>query len=214
MRIAEFTAYIVRLGLRKPFQHATHRRRTSDNILVKCRLDNGIEGWGEGVPRAYVTGETPHGVVAQLAATDLADHFDRDCEDWNDVIALCSSYQPAVLAPDPRGCRTNSHVCGVELSILDAFGRLFGEPVSAVTALFEASRSLAAWSDFVRYSAAVGMSKPRTEIVNALKIRLYGFTHCKVKVGASALRDRGRIQRLRRCLGRNRDIRVDANGAW
>ncbi|MFO7908121.1 MAG: dipeptide epimerase [Planctomycetota bacterium] len=214
MRIAAFTAYIVRLRLRKPFRHATHGRRTSENVVIRCGLQDGTEGWGESVPRSYVTGETPEGVLEQLAATDLARHFDRDCRDWTDVIELCSSYQPSVLEADPRGCRGNAHGCAVELSILDAFGRLFGEPLSAVTRVFEAGRSVAGSSDSVQYSGAIAMSEPGQEIASALKTRLYGFAHCKVKVGSSSGEDRARVRRVRRCLGPRRDIRVDANGVW
>lgn len=214
MKIAAFTAYIVRLRLRKPFRHATHSRRTSENVVIRCRLQDGTEGWGESVPRPYVTGETPEGVLEQLTATDLAAHFDRDCRNWSDVIALCSSYQPSVLGADPRECRANAHGCALELSVLDAFGHVFGEPLAAVTRVFEAGRSVAGSSDSVQYSGAMGVSQPRQEMVHALKTRLYGFAHCKVKVGGSFVEDRGRVGRVRRWLGPRRDIRVDANGAW
>ncbi|MHB8862341.1 MAG: enolase C-terminal domain-like protein [Pirellulaceae bacterium] len=214
MRIVEFTAYIVTLRLRKPFHHASYSRNTSENVFVQCRLADGTQGWGEGVPRPYVTAESPEGVLTQLAATDLAGQFDRDCHTWDDVIALCCHYEPAVLEADPRGCRTNSHRCAVELSILDAYGRIFGEPVSAVTSIFEAGRSVAHPSESVQYSGVVSVSNRATEITSALKTRLYGFRHCKVKVGVSRGNDRARMRRVRRWLGTGRDIRVDVNGAW
>jgi muconate cycloisomerase len=214
MRIVEFTAYIVRLRLRKPFRHASHSRETSDNVLVACRLEDGTLGWGEGVPRPYVTGETPEGVLSQLAATDLAGQCETDCRSWEDVIGLCSRYQPAIPEPDPRGCLANSHRCAVELSILDAFGRIFGEPVSAVARAFPAAQPILTSSDSVQYSGAVTVSTPRKEIVGALKIRIYGFAHCKVKVGLSARDDQTRLRRIRRWLGPRLDLRVDANEAW
>ncbi len=214
MRIVEFTAYVVSLRLRKPFRHASHSRVTSENVLVNCRLADGTEGWGEGVPRSYVTGETPEGLLSQLAATDLDGQFDADCGSWNDVIAMCSRYEPGGLDADPRGCRANAHRCAVELSVLDAFGRLFQEPVSAVAHAFDVARPVIETSSSVQYSGAVSVSTPGKEIVGALKIRVYGFAHCKVKVGLSSAEDRARIRRVRRWLGRRPDIRVDANEAW
>ena len=65
-----------------------------------------------------------------------------DCSDWPDVVRLCEQFTPAVDRDDPRGCYGNALRCAVELSILDAFGRLFGEPVSAVTAHFEPARPI------------------------------------------------------------------------
>ena len=58
MRIQELVAYHVRIPLRSKVKHASHTRTDTDSILVCCRLDDGSEGWGEGLPREYVTGET------------------------------------------------------------------------------------------------------------------------------------------------------------
>ena len=58
MKVVELTAYHVRIPLRKPIRHASHSRTETDNVLVRCVLDNRVEGFGEGVPRDYVTGET------------------------------------------------------------------------------------------------------------------------------------------------------------
>ena len=67
MRIAELSALIVRLRLRKEFTHASFSRRFSDNLVVRCRLADGTVGWGEGVPREYVTGESAQGAMAHYA---------------------------------------------------------------------------------------------------------------------------------------------------
>ena len=88
MRVAELVAMVVRLQLRKEFKHASFSRNYSDNLIVRCRLADGTIGWGEGVPRDYVTGETPQGALAQLAATTLSDQLKADCTNWADVNAL------------------------------------------------------------------------------------------------------------------------------
>src|SRR5205085_6968379 len=94
MHLAELTAYRVILPLRKRIEHASASREASENIVVRCRLADGSEGWGEGVPRSYVTGETPEGSLRQLAATPLADQLNGDCDNWTDVIRLCERFQP------------------------------------------------------------------------------------------------------------------------
>lgn len=214
MRIAKFTCWIARLPLRKEFKHASHARRASDNLVVRCRLADGTEGWGEGVPREYVTGETPEGAMAQLAATPLAAQLGRDCENWTDVIKLCRQYEPNVLGPDPRGCRANANRCAVQLSILDAYGRLFGQPVSEIARHFPAARSVIAATSRVQYSGAVTSGRPWKEALSAAIMRGYGFRHCKVKVGMPSRDDAVRLWRIRRCLGPRIDIRIDANEAW
>ncbi len=51
MKVVELTAYHVRIPLRKPVRHASHVRADTDNVLVRCVLEDGTEGFGEGVPR-------------------------------------------------------------------------------------------------------------------------------------------------------------------
>src|SRR5688500_10112029 len=127
MRISELTALHVRLPLKRPIAHASHTRSSSDNLFMRCRLTDGTEGWGEGVPREYVTGETIEGEFEQLAATPLGEQLSADCGNWPEVIELCQRFRPAAVRDDPRGCYGNALRAAVELSILDAFGRLFGE---------------------------------------------------------------------------------------
>ena len=213
MRIRQLTAYIVRLPLKRAFAHASSTRHESENVLVCCELEDGTTGWGEGVPRSYVTGETPDGCLAQLGATPLSEQLGADCSSWPEVIRLCESFVPAVERDNPRGCYGNSLRCAVELSILDAFGKLLGEPVSNVTKCYTPAAGVAACSELVQYSAVIdsgGNGLARKALVR----RLYGFRHCKVKVGHPSDDDVARLRTIRRWIGANMDLRVDANEAW
>jgi muconate cycloisomerase len=213
MRICELTASIVRLPLKRAFVHASAAREESENVLVRCELADGTVGWGEGVPRSYVTGETPEGCLAQLAATPLGDQLSADCNSWPDVVRQCEKLALPVDRDDPRGCYGNAQRCAVELSILDAFGRYFGEPVSSVTRFYPPAAPILGAHGSVRYSAVIDAGG--TGLVRkALVRRLYGFTHCKVKVGHRGDDDAQRLRRIRRWLGRGMDLRIDANEAW
>ena len=57
MKICRAEAYLVILPLRLTVRHALAARRESLNLIVRLVDDRGNEGWGEGVPREYVTGE-------------------------------------------------------------------------------------------------------------------------------------------------------------
>jgi len=214
MKIAEIALYVIRVPLKREVKHASAAHRESRNLMACCKLADGTEGWGEGVPRANVTGETVEGAVAQLAATPVAEQLSGDCGSWEDVIALLESFQPARLKPDPRGCYGNALRCAIELSVLDAFGKLFGEPVGAVIRHHPAARDLYRPQASVRYSGVVTGGGPWAERIAALKMRLYDFVHCKVKVGMNPGGEGTRLKRIRRWLGGKMDLRVDANGAW
>jgi muconate cycloisomerase len=214
MRCRSLTAYVVRLPLRRPFAHASATRRESESLLVRCELENGTFGWGEGVPRAYVTGETPAGAMSLLKATDLPALFQFDADSWRDVIAACDRLHFAVDSDDPRDCKTNALRCAVELSLLDAYGRLFGEPLSVVASHVPEMGALLNEHKTVRYSTAIDATAATRPRRNALKMRLYGFAQCKVKVGARDGDDAMVLRTIRRWLGSHVDLRVDANEAW
>lgn len=213
-RIAQLTAWTVRLPLRREIKHASAARRDSENLLVRCRLADGTEGWGEGVPRRYVTGETPEGALEQLAATPLAEQLGRPCGGWPDVIERCSAFQPRRDEEDARGHRSNALRCAVELAILDAFGRRFGQPVREVVRHYEPARELYTPQPGVRYSTTITAEAPRRERTAAVKMRLYGFRQCKVKVGVAGADDAARLRRIRFWIGARMDLRLDANEAW
>ena len=56
--------------------HASHARTSTDNVVVRCVLDDGTVGYGEGVPRDYVTGETIDSALDLLKPSDLAKQLD------------------------------------------------------------------------------------------------------------------------------------------
>lgn len=218
MRIVELTAMIVRLRLRKEFKHASFQRDSSNNFVVRCRLSDGTIGWGEGIPRTYVTGESAEGAMQQIAATDLTEQLSHDCHAWSDVIHMCRQYTPTIHQDNPRGCLGNAHRCAVELAILDAFGRLFKSPLHTVTHyLAEESvevKPIYERSQRVQYSSAIRSGGIRKEALSSSAMRIYGFRHCKVKVGMDSNRDGRRLMRMRWIVGRRMDLRVDANEAW
>jgi muconate cycloisomerase len=215
MQIRKLTAHLVRLPFKQSFKHASAERESSDNVIIRCELADGTTGWGEGVPRPYVTGETPEGCLAQLAATAIAEQLVGECHDWPSVIALLEQFRPVVDRDDLRGRYGNALRCAVELSILDAFGRLFDEPLSNVAQYYApAQRVLAAEQhSFLRYSAIIDAGN-RHLVRKALVRRLYGFHHCKVKVGTAGDDDIARLRTIRRWMGPRVDLRIDANEAW
>jgi muconate cycloisomerase len=209
--IVELTAYHVRIPLRKAVRHASHSRTETDNLLVRCVLDDGSEGYGEGVPRDYVTGETIDEDLALLRRSDLAVQREP-CADFARAAALAERLRLAPVEGDDRGCRGNAARCAVEMAVLDAFGRRFGEPLSAVVRLLAPELySPRAW---VRYSGAITSAKGYKLRLSAWVMRLYGFKQLKMKVGIAGQDDVARVRAVRRRVGRSMDLRVDANEAW
>src|SRR5271155_556021 len=120
MKIVELSAFVVRIPLRKAVKHASHVRTETENVIVRCTLDDGTVGYGEGVPRDYVTGETADSAIELLKRSDLAAQFE-DCQDFARAVALAERIALSPVPDDRRGVGGNAARCALEISILDAY---------------------------------------------------------------------------------------------
>jgi len=212
MRVVELTAYHVRIPLVRPVRHASHARTSTDNLVVRCVLDDGTEGFGEGVPREYVTGETIDSALDHLRQSDLAGQLES-CADFPAAVGLAERLRLAPVPGDDRDCRGNAARCAVELALLDAFGHRFGAPLSRVTQFL--APELYEPREAVYYSGAIMSARAGFKLLLAcLRVWVYRFAQVKVKVGIAGHDDVSRLRAIRRRLRRNVDLRIDANEAW
>jgi len=215
MRIQELVAYHVLIPLRGKVKHASHTRSDTDSIVVCCRLDDGTEGWGEGLPREYVTGETIDTVVEQFRSADWRRQLGEAFSDVPGALALCERIRVADRVPEgKRDSFGHSLRCAVEIAVLDAATRACQRPFSDVTSLVAQAAGVRGSSDRVQYSAAITSLGALGEVIRAIKVKLYAFCQGKMKVGVDGVDDRAAVGRIRRILGTRFDLRIDANEAW
>jgi L-alanine-DL-glutamate epimerase-like enolase superfamily enzyme len=211
VKVAELIAFQVRIPLSKPIRHASHRRTETDNLVVRCVLEDGTVGFGEGVPRDYVTGETITSALSLLKASDLASQRPAP-RSFAEALAQIESIRLLPVPDDVRGCQGNAARCALELALLDAYGKHFQEPLSRVTEIL--APELFQARSRVQYSGAITSARGFKARLASWMLRLYGFAQVKVKVGIAGQDDPGRLRTIRRRLGQKIDIRVDANEAW
>ena len=193
------------LPFRLSFGHALAARRSTDNVYVRVTLDDGSVGFGEGVPRDYVTGETVEGAVTAIAERYAPCVLGRDVRQAVDVPGFIDD--AAEVAASPGAEPEPAAWCALELAMLDAFGHHFDCSVSQ-------------WlggrppTPRVRYDFIVPFAGPRTLGIVGLLIRAAGFHQVKMKVGYDVEAAVRGLAILRRMVGDGVDLRVDANCAW
>ena len=195
MRVVELTAYHVRIPLKRAIKHASHARTETDNVIVRCVLSDRKQGFGEGLPREYVTGETIDSALELLKRSDLRAQLET-CRDFAAVLALAERVKLAPIPGDERGCQGNAARCAVELALLDAFGRTFGEPLSLITKALTPELYLP--RERIRYSGVITSAKELKARAVSLAQRVYGFHQLKVKVGIPGYDDVNRLRAIRR----------------
>jgi L-Ala-D/L-Glu epimerase len=200
--IAAIEILTVELPFRFSFGHALAERRASTNVFVRLRLEDGTVGYGEGVPRAYVTGETVDSALEALVDRQAPVLLGRKLGDPEDVPGLAEE----IPATAPDGRLDHAARCALELALLDAAGKHFVVPVSE-------------WLDGtpspeVNYDVVLPFSSPKKVAALALVIRALGVRQVKAKVGSNLHKELASLKVLRRVLGPGADLRVDANCAW
>jgi len=206
MKIERVLIRHVRVPLKKPFRTAETERTDSDNVIVQVVLEDASSGYGEGVPRDYVTGETPATCFDFLrhAATGL---IGTSCADFAEAAELAAALP---FGDDPLRPQCAAR-CALELALLDAAGKRFDTSVSKLVEVLPDVASIVQQREEVRYGVVLSAS---TGSLKALVYRCFGFRDAKLKVGTDAARDLEFVRRMRKRLGPKIDIRVDANGAW
>ncbi|MEN8128461.1 MAG: enolase C-terminal domain-like protein [Planctomycetota bacterium] len=201
-RIKSFTLYAVDLPFKKSFKHAAASRQTSDSIFIKCTTDTGITGFGECLPRSYVTGETRDNAFALLKNSILPKLIGKEFGTFAEVkqfLQSCDGKAPADWL-DPDQPQTAAW-CAVDIALLDTFGRVFNESVRLDdNTTFPSS---------VRYSVVISSDAGYKTL---LFIRLAAISQVKIKVEKENSAES--VRRTRKILGSKCDMRVDANMAW
>jgi L-alanine-DL-glutamate epimerase-like enolase superfamily enzyme len=208
--VTQLRLFAVDLPFKVAFRHAAAARTTSEGLFLRVGLDGGAEGWGESLPRAYVSGERREGAFALLRGAILPALLGRTFESLAEVVSFlekCDGQAPTEWVRP--GVPQTSAWCCVDLALLDAFGRAFGEPVWLGAA---GGRPSAAGLRRYRYSGVVSAGRGWPYAVSLLKLRAFGFPHVKLKLEHDGAV--GAARTARRLLGRRVDVRVDANMAW
>lgn len=202
--VASFEIFAVDLPFRRVVAHSAASRSTSDSVFLRCTTDTGVVGFGECLPRAYVTGESRDGAYALLRDRVLPKLIGMGFESYSDVkafLADCDGKAPSGYV-HPEVPQTAAW-CAVDLALLDTFGRAFGQPVCRWATVSTGN---------VRYSGVLAATNPRALTRSSVLFRLYGLRQVKMKVGWKG--DWTAARRVRQVLGAGTDLRVDANMAW
>ena len=203
--IARFELSAVDLPFRVSFKHSAAERRSSESLFLQCVTDGGVTGFGESLPRHYVTGESRDGAFELLAERVLPRLVGRSFTGLAEVetfLEECDGRAPAewVDPAMPQGAAW----CAVDLALLDAFGRAGDE-----RPLADAPQAL---PESFRYSGVLSAETGWKKALLLLAYRAMGVRYLKLKVGAETTP--AAIRRIRALVGRGMDLRADANMGW
>ncbi len=202
LAIRRVEAFVFRHPVRVPVRTSFGIMRDRPAVFVRITGDDGAVGWGEVWCNFPACGAEHR---AALVATVLAPLLEGGQFDGGPVQVFESiSAQTAVLAiqsgePGPIA----QSIAGVDLALWDLCARRAGQPLW---------RHLGGTNGYIPVYAS-GINPDGCEAF-ALAQRAAGHRAFKLKIGFDAARDIANVQALRRTLGDEPPLMVDANQAW
>ncbi|MFC1823870.1 enolase C-terminal domain-like protein [Thermodesulfobacteriota bacterium] len=204
-QVKAFELYALDIPFRRPFRHAAADRHTSESLLLKCVTGSGKVGYGECLPRPYVTGETRDGSIELLRSRILSRMLDQEFSGFDHVkffLETCDGKAPEEWVPP--GVPQNAAWAAVDLALLDAFGHEFDMPVRLGPEEGPDSS--------LRYSFIFSADRGPKAFLTLALFFLLGFRQAKIKVEKEIPNIFSRIAlRLLSAFG---EPRVDVNMAW
>lgn len=202
------------IPLRRKVQHAASIRAAADPVVVAVELQNGVVGFGETLPRPYVTGETVQSVVAAVQSTFLESLMSFHPATFGEALDALDSLPWQSAAGDA----VSAARAAVELALLDASMRTFDRGMDAVVRFLdlhglETPGSLPS----IRFSGVLATPSPQA-MQKLLRLMYWGgLRDFKLKVGFDGDLElvRTALRYLASPIAKGKaSLRVDANGAW
>lgn len=196
MKVASLTLRKIHIPFRFVFKHFLKSSSEVNSVILEIRTDCGKIGYGECVPRDYVTGETLESVeraVRVEIAPTIGDTEFRSPADIDQFLSRLGEKDPCARA-------------ATELALLDALGRATSTWVGDL--LGGAKRTE------IGYSAVIGSDRPILVKSLLKQIRSEKIRVVKLKVGRDLETDLKNISLCQQVLGPELSLRVDGNGSW
>ena len=203
-RIEAITIYQLRIPFHQAFRHAAQSREESDAVIVRVDDGAGHIGYGEALPRPYVTGENTPSMIAHLREQLAPRIFNRSwTAGWPTFESLKACHADWTRSADRAVTAWNAAFCAVELALLDWSLRSLN--CSLADFLPPERRE-------VVYSGVISSDHPAEAAALAKRMVKFGLRQLKIKVGTPD--DYERVAAVRQAVGNDVELRADANGAW
>jgi o-succinylbenzoate synthase len=196
MEIQSVETFRTAIPLKQPFKTALRTVHTAASVIVKITCRNGITGWGEAPPTHVITGES-------LASIEYTIH-----EIFKPVLIGSSVSQRALIFEklDTSAVGNTSAKAAVDMAVYDCVAQFAGIPLS---------RFLGGYRETLETDYTVSVYSPVQMASDAKQYIDNGFSTLKVKVGKDRIKtDIERIRAIRKSVGDDVCIRLDANQGW
>jgi len=194
MKITDIKYDRIKVKLTKPFVISLGVIEYAESMIIKITTDEGIVGYGEASPYAPVTGETLDSVPVAL---------DR----FKEALIGLNPFELEKIHKIMAKITVNntSAKASIDIALYDIIGKRLNMPLY---------QFLGGYRDRFLTDMTVGIGTPEEMAQAALDYVNEGFKIVKVKAGLDPEVDIAALTAIRKAVGDDIRIRVDANQGW
>ncbi len=194
LKITDIKIYPFDIPLREVFQIATMNITTAFNVLIHITTNRGVCGWGEASSFHAIVGETQ--LVNFAAAKELKKILiGRNPLEIDSIIKMMNAHLP----------HNTTIKSAIDMALYDIASKIAELPLY----LF-----LGGQKRIIETDMTIGICDPAEASKKALEIISMGFRIIKVKLGLNFEEDLLRLRNIRKAIGDDIAIRIDANQGW
>lgn len=195
MKITDIKLGHISVPLRTPFKTALRTVNSIEDIIIKIETDTGHVGYGEVPPTGVITGDTTEAIIGAIEGHIKKAIVGMDIEDLEAIM----------LKLDKSLVGNTSAKAGIDIAIYDLFGQLYNAPVYKL---------LGGYRKEIITDITISVNDPEEMARDSMEAINRGYKTLKIKVGKDSNKDIERMNAIRKAVGYNVDLRIDANQGW
>lgn len=200
MKIQEIAIGYISIPLVTPFKTALRTVDSVNDLIVRITAEDGTQGYGEAPPTAVITGDTKESIEAAIR------YYIAPAMKGMDLYDL-----PAVMDRMEHCLAKNTSAkAAVDIALYDLYAKLQKKPLFRLLGEKEPDQV----KTELETDLTISVNETEEMVRDSICAVEQGFRILKVKVGKGGSKDVERIREIRRAVGKNVCIRVDANQGW
>lgn len=194
MKIINIEAIPVIIPFNTEWEIATGSNYGNGYVVVKLQTDTGICGIGE-IGR-FFEGESQLGIV-----NSILNFMGPTLMNMDDPLNINKFHENLVSLKENRFAKA-----AVDIALYDLKAKVLGIPVYSLLG--------GMYREKIRVCQSIGIKELRTVLEDATKYVSDGFSSLKVKIGVNPKQDLFLVSQIRKVVGSEIEIRVDANQGY
>ncbi|MCR3759666.1 dipeptide epimerase [Clostridium felsineum] len=181
--------------LKKPFKTAVRSVNSVDDVIVKIVTDTGSVGFGSAASTALVTGDTTESIKGAIENYIKKSIVGMDIENLEAIF----------IKLDNSIVGNTSAKAAVDIALYDLYGQIYKAPLYKLLGGFRKK---------LKTDITISVNSPEEMARDSIEAIKLGYKTLKIKVGKDSRLDMDRMRAIRKAVGYEVNLRIDANQGW